>query len=739
MNQKVWKIEEQEESVIAQLCDTLEISPIVARLLYNRGFYEPIAAGRFLRKETGVFHDPFLLRDMDRAVARIRAAVDAGERITVYGDYDADGVTATSVLFLYLASIGADVHFYIPGRFDEGYGLNTDAVKKLAADGTHLIVTVDTGVTAVDEVAFANACGMDVVITDHHTCRPILPDAVAVVNPHRADDTYPFKELAGVGVAFKLICAIECADMTEIAQKKEATRRLCMEYAEYTAIGTIADVMPLRDENRLIVNIGLALLQQTQKPGLIALMDVAAGQSCTASADSQSAQSRSERPKYVKKRKVTSSFISFTIAPRINAIGRISSAARAVELFLTDSLEYANRLANELCDANRERQETENRIAAEAFAQVESEHDIEREHILVLAGEGWHHGVIGIVASRVTEKYHLPCILFSFPSEENEGGIPLPTDEGKGSGRSIDGFCMIDALVDTQDLIVRFGGHAMAAGVTVTRENLPLFRERMETAAANAFAGGVPAPCLRVDCETDFSDINLRTAEEIFALEPYGCANPQPLFCLRGAKIETVSMLSGGKHTKLLISDPEDDTITRTPMVFGCHTEDFAYRAGDLIDLVYTLEVNEFRGERTAQMLVSDLHPAIDGNTFENRQTQAYRQIQSGTVVLPEGCLTASDMIPGREDCRAIWMYLREVTGGGVESASVFYRRIAFHTGVGMCRARLICDMFAQTGLLLCEKAGDDGFYCTLTAEQGKKIDLTAAPLYQNLLRLYGV
>ncbi len=730
MNPKIWKIEEQEEAVIAGLCDALEISPIVARLLYNRGFCEPIAAGRFLRKETGIFHDPFLLRDMDRAVERIRAAVDDGERITVYGDYDADGVTATSVLFLYLASVGADVHFYIPGRFDEGYGLNTDAVHKLAADGTRLIITVDTGVTAVDEVALANACGMDVVITDHHTCRPTLPDAVAVVNPHRPDDTYPFKELAGVGVAFKLICAIECAGMTEVAQKKEATRRLCMEYAEYTAIGTIADVMPLRDENRLIVNIGLALLQQTQKPGLLALMDAASN---------QSGASSTERPKFVKKRKITSSFISFTMAPRINAIGRISSAARAVELFLTDSPEYATRLANELCDANRERQETENRIAEEAFAQVESEHDLQSEHILVLAGEGWHHGVIGIVASRVTEKYHLPCILFSFPSDENEGGVLLPTDEGKGSGRSIDGFCMIDALSDCQELLVRFGGHAMAAGVTVTRENLPLFREKMEASAAAAFAEGVPAPCLQIDCETRFSDITLRSAEEIFALEPYGCANPQPLFCLRGARIESVTALSLGKHTKLIISDPDDDTVTRTAMVFGCRTEDFVYRAGDMVDLAFTLEINEFRGERSAQMLVSDMHPVCACETHEQRQMRVYAQILSGIPALTEDCAAAEQMLPGREDCRAVWLYLREQTVGGEESAAVSYRRISFHTGISLCRARLICDMFAETELICCEKPGEEGFLCRLTAEQGKKIDLTSAPLYRHLRVLYGI
>lgn len=730
MSAKLWRIEEQDGAVIETLCEALQISPIVARLLYNRGFYEPVGAGKFLRKETGVFHDPFLLRDMDRAVSRLHTALLEHERITVYGDYDADGVTATTVLYLYLASVGADVHYYIPGRFDEGYGLNSDAVRKLHGDGTRLIVTVDTGVTAIDEVALANALGMEVIVTDHHTCRPILPDAVAVINPHRADDTYPFKDLAGVGVAFKLICALACADMTEVFQKKEETRRLCMEYAEYTAIGTIADVMPLRDENRLIVNVGLALLQQTKKPGLLALMDAASGQIGSESSD---------RPKYPKKRKVTSSFISFTIAPRINAIGRIYTAARAVDLFLTDSPEYANRLANELCDANRERQETENRIAAEAFAQVENEHDLTREHILVLAGEGWHHGVIGIVASRVTEKYHLPCILFSYSSETNPDGKPLPGDEGKGSGRSIDGFCMIDALSDCQHLLVRFGGHAMAAGVTVTRENLSAFRAFMEDAASKAFASGIPAPCLRVDCMTGFPDVCLRTAEEIFALEPYGCGNPQPLFCLRGARVESVSALSLGRHTKLLISDANDASVTRTAMLFGCRTEDFAFCAGDIVDLVYTMEVNEYRGERSVQMLVNDIRAADGNDTHEMRQMRVYAQLHDGIAVLPEGCTAPDTLIPNREDCRALWLYLRAESEKSQDGTRLTYRRMAFHTGLGLCRVRLICDMFAQGALIERRKECEDGFVCILTAEQGKKIDLTASPLCKQLCMLFGL
>ncbi|MBQ7982878.1 MAG: hypothetical protein IJ302_04870, partial [Clostridia bacterium] len=433
------------------------------------------------------------------------------------------------------------------------------------------------------------------------------------------------------------------------------------------------------------------------------------------------------------KRKVTSSFISFTIAPRINAIGRIYSASRAVELFLTDSPEHANRLANELCDANRERQETENRIAYEAFEQVEREHDIGLEHILVLAGEGWHHGVIGIVASRVTEKYHLPCILFSY---EAENGEPAPTDEGKGSGRSVEGFCMIDALVECQDLLVRFGGHAQAAGMTVTRADLPEFRRRMEECAARAFSEGVPPPTLTVDCETDFSDITLRTAEALYQLEPYGCANPQPLFCLYRVKIENITALSLGKHTRLTISDPENDAVTRCAMVFGVRTEQFPYRTGDIVDLVYSMDVNEFRGERSVQMLVQDIRPHTPGNTFCDRQMAVYDQCMRGIPAVTEDCAFPQDMIPTREDCKAVWLLLRTQTDAGAKDAAVTYNQLSFHTGLSVCKVRMICDTLEETTLIRRSRSVEGGFTCTLDTT-GKKIDLTRAPLLMRLCEMY--
>ncbi|MGM9624833.1 MAG: single-stranded-DNA-specific exonuclease RecJ, partial [Eubacteriales bacterium] len=642
------------------------------------------------------------------------------------GDYDADGVTATSILFLYLSGRGADVHFYIPGRFDEGYGLNENAIRALDAEGTRLIITVDTGVTAIEEAAVAARLGMDLIITDHHTCREILPAACAVINPHRPDDDYPFKDLAGVGVAFKLVCALETYGVTDKNEMKNAVGSICRSYAEYAAIGTIADVMPLRGENRLLVNLGLALMADSKHPGIPALADRA-----SVSADS------SGQTKYPpKKKKITSSFIAFTIAPRINAAGRIARASRAVELFLTDSPEEANRLAAELCDANNERKETESRIAEEAFLQVETEHDLSREHILILAGEGWHHGVIGIVASRVTEKYHLPSILISYDSDGHE---PQPTDEGKGSGRSIDGFCMIDALNDCSDLLVRYGGHAQAAGMTVTREKLPEFRRRMEACAGKALSDGVPPPTLEIDCETDFTDITLQTAQNLYQLEPYGVGNPQPLFCLRDAIIGSVTPLSGGRHTKLMLIDPDNDALIREAMLFGQKTETFPYGSGDIADVVYTMDINEFRGEKRVQMIVSDIRPTDRCATAHDVQNALYRQCRAGIPIrMPEG-ITETDMLPARNDCKALYLLLRTFTDSGTKAYPCTYTQLCYHSHLGLCKVRLICDMFEETGLISRKKADEEGFTCVLDTTPGKKIDLTAAPSMCALRQLFGI
>ncbi|MBR6708248.1 MAG: single-stranded-DNA-specific exonuclease RecJ, partial [Clostridia bacterium] len=475
--EKVWHLQYAGEPEKAQsLSEALEIAPLTAKLLINRGYDSPETARAFIRNEATLLHDPFLLNDMEQATARILAAIEGHERIVIYGDYDVDGVTAVSTLYLYLEELGADIHYYIPSRSGEGYGLSFCAIDRLADDGTNLIITVDTGITAIEEAAHAAERGIDMVVTDHHECRPELPEVCAVVNPRRPDSTYPFDELAGVGVVFKLICALELKRArVKGTSELEAIRRICVEYADLTAIGTIADVMPLRDENRLIVSYGLRLIEKQTRIGLSALIEAASSGNPDVRPASETGAVR-HKP-MIKRKKITSGFIGFTIAPRINAAGRISNASRAVELFLSHDHDEAYSLALELCEINRQRQIKENSIAEQAYAMIEQQHDFEHDPVIVLADDEWQQGIIGIVSSRITEKYGLPSILISFDGVH--GLYESPDDPGKGSGRSIKGMNLVQALTACDDLLVKFGGHELAAGLTVSRGNLEAFRTRI--------------------------------------------------------------------------------------------------------------------------------------------------------------------------------------------------------------------------------------------------------------------
>ena len=374
---------------VAELSSALRITSVTAKLLYLRGYRTVEAANRFFHLEEAEPHDPFLLRDMEPAVERLLLAIERKERIAVYGDYDVDGVTSTSLLYLYLSEYGADVGYYIPSRSKEGYGLSAGAIDALREKGVSLMVTVDTGITAVEEIAYAKSLGIDTIVTDHHECRPELPDACAVVNPHRADDNYPFKELAGVGVAFKLVCAME----TEKCRREENSvyegiSRLCDDYADLIAIGTIADVMPVTDENRLFVAKGLAVMESRPRLGLSALIDAASA--------------NRGRP-----RKLTSTYIGFVIAPRMNAAGRMAEASAAVELLLSDHKATADDYANRLCKLNAERQSEENRIAEEAYRKIEAMPAEERRNVLVIDSDDWNQGVVGIVSSREIGRAHV--------------------------------------------------------------------------------------------------------------------------------------------------------------------------------------------------------------------------------------------------------------------------------------------------------------------------------------------
>lgn len=622
------------DAVISNMAGEMGRSRYFAVLLYNRGYKNAEDAMRFLHLEEENLHDPYLLSDMDKATDRIFRAIKNKEKICVYGDYDVDGVTAVSTLYLYLTSIGADVIIKIPKRDGEGYGVSCTAVKALAESGVGLIITVDTGITAYDEVVYGKELGVDFVVTDHHECRETLPEAYAVVNPHRHDCEYPFKELAGVGVVFKLVCALEIKRCRESGASVDAAlREVCVKYVDLVALGTIADVMPIVDENRLIVSMGLSLMQSSTRPGLRALIDAASSRK---SGDDS------------KKRKITSSFIGFGIAPRINAAGRISDASIAVRALLANEDE-AEVLAEELCEINKRRQVEENRIAEEAYRMIEDLADMDQNPVIVLDSDEWQQGIIGIVASKITEKYGLPSILVSF--DGTKGIYPAPFDEGRGSGRSIKGLNLVEALNYCSDLLVKYGGHELAAGLTVRRSDLEDFRDRINEYARKTMSEESFKITLDADCELDAASINIDLARELQLLEPYGAGNAIPVFVLKDALVKKISATKGGDHTRLTL---EKDGKIINAMYFGTAPAELSFYIGDTIDILFNLEINDYKNIQTEQLNVRDARIAqslVDAVESMHRRYDEVRGGGSYTV--------AENFLPTRDDCAAVYTYLR--------------------------------------------------------------------------------
>jgi len=647
--ERVWTLHESKDDAgtkqdIRALAQGLQMSELCAKLIYNRGFKTVEQAERFLKNEESQLHDPFLMMDADKAVARIRQSIERHEKTVIYGDYDVDGVTAVSVLYLYLKEQGADVSYYIPSRNGEGYGLSCAALDRLKADGVKFIITVDTGITANEEADYATSIGIDMVITDHHECRAELPRACAVVNPHRPDCAYPFKELAGVGVIFKVICALEMDACRRAGRPViDGVRRISYAYADLTAIGTIADVMPLVDENRLIVALGLRLIAKTERRGLSALIEASTSQGAKSVNLSSGARSAP------RKKKITSSLIGYGIAPRINAAGRISNASKAVELLLAEDDENATRMAQELCDINRCRQIEENRIAEQAYQRIEQSHDFDRDRIIVLEDNGWQQGIIGIVSSRITEKYGLPSILISFDgTARSEDSCE---DIGKGSGRSIKGLNLVEAMNHCEDLLVKYGGHELAAGLTIERGQVDAFRRRINEYAAEKLDEKSLAVQLEADCEVRMSELTMGLAQELSRMEPYGVANPTPAFVMRDATVQKIISISGGKHTKLLISG---DGISMYGMYFGTPSDSLNFHEGDHVDILFHLDVNEFQNIRSLQMIVQDIKPSERFCRHCDSMQSRYESIRSGGMFDEE-----EDIIPVRDDFALVYTVIR--------------------------------------------------------------------------------
>lgn len=587
------------------------ISPLCALVLHARGLNTPEQAARFLSDGTERLHDPFLMRDMDRAAARISRALEQGEPMAVYGDYDVDGITATTLLTEFLRSLGGNVSTYIPDRIEEGYGLNLPAVERLSRQGVRLIVTVDCGITAVAETKFARSLGVDVVITDHHHCKSDLPAAEAVVDPRRPDCPYPFKDLAGVGVALKLALALT---------PRTDWPSLLHRYADLTAVGTVADVMSLTDENRTLVRMGLEHLPHTTRPGMAALLREAGA---------------NEKP-------VTAVTIGYGLAPRINAAGRMEQAHVALELLLTSDPVRGEVLADELCRLNHHRQSIELGIYEQCDSLLERQPQL-ASPCIVLAGEGWHQGVVGIVASRLSEKYACPAFM-----------ICLDHGKGKGSCRSFGGFSLFGALEACSDLLEGYGGHELAAGFTILEKNVAEFKKRMD-ALVSAYAGGAPmAPVLELDAELDDPALlSYEQVESLARLEPFGTDNPKPVFSLCGASVLSCAGVGGGRHLKLRL---RWGGRILDGIFFSVTAAELGFSPGDRVDLAFSPQINDYRGHRSVQLQLCDLRPALTRREAERALVE--KLYQGAPLTRRE----AAALLPEREDFAAVWRFLKKNT-----------------------------------------------------------------------------
>lgn len=676
----IWNVKEGSDQARAALVRA-GYGPLTAAVLAARGYDTPEKARSFLQAD-GPMEDPFALVDMDQAAARIRQALTRGETIAVFGDYDVDGITATCLLTEFLQSQGGRVIYHIPGRLEEGYGLNCQAIAALRDQGATLIVTVDCGITADTEAAYCREQGIDLIITDHHECRDELPPAVAVVDPHRKDQPGPVRCLAGVGVAFKLAAAI-------VGSQEAILQR----FSDLLCLGTVADVMPLAGENRAFVIRGLRALAENPRPGLAALM---AECGCDG-------------------RTLTAGTIGYTLAPRINAAGRMGRVTMAAELFLTRDEAKARDLSRQLCNLNRRRQEVEAEIYQEALTMLAHTGP---GHAIVLAGEHWHQGVIGIVASRLAEEFGCPAYL-----------ICLDGEKGKASSRSYGGFNLFASLEAQSDRLESYGGHELAAGFTIRRGEIDEFRAAVDTMARDFAASGQRKAALEIDCAVDPA---LLTEENILALdqlEPCGAGCPKPVFFLDGLTVEQLSEVGGGRHLRLRLSHGSQ---TVGAIFFSTTALRAGIAEGDRVEVAFTPQINEFRGVRSVQLNLVDIRPDQESRQKSGTGRALYDKFTAGERLTPE---EAAVLLPAREDFSALWRYLASQARAGLltEDISCMNRKLA-RAGSAMPpgRIRICLDVFRERGLLTMEIVRER-IRIRLSAPRGKKVDLDASPILQIL------
>ena len=663
---------------------------LLSAVLAARGAAAPEETLTILEREHRLSYSPLLMRDMDKAVDRINLALSRGEKMAVFGDYDVDGITATVLLVDYLRRRGGDCSFYIPRRIEDGYGLGCDALRTLRDQGITLVITVDCGITGVEEARYAREIGLDLVSTDHHECKEKLPEAAAVVDPRRPDCPYPFKHLAGVGVALKLVLALG-------GQKEDA---IFARYCTLAAIGTIADVMRMSDENRTIVCRGLESISSTDFLGLRALL----------------------KETGLLDKEITSIQIGFVLAPRINAAGRMGEAELAANLLLTDDSAKAEEMARELCDLNRERQSVEQEIFAQAVEQIENLPAGDRS-ALVLSSEVWHQGVVGIVASRLSEKYSCPSFM-----------IHLQNGMGKGSCRSYGGFNLFAALESCSDLLVDFGGHALAAGFNIREEDIPAFRQRMNRCVREYCNGQAPVSSLEVDVILRHPEaVNLEEVEELGRLEPYGSGNNRPVFALMGAKVESLQSVGQNRHMKLRLSK---GNCHFDAIFFSTTVEECGVAPGSRVDAAFYLQINEFRGNSSVQLQMIDLRPSVEPSGREKECLELVERLIRGGKVTERD---AARLLPSREQFIALWRCLERLGRSGPFCCHrlPMLRRLAasLDGGDSFLHAAFGVEVFAERGLISLTSRDDRLVLCL---QPGRRADLEESVYMARLYRILG-
>ncbi len=641
---KKWLVKSTDRKMSNSLMLSSKLPQLICDLLVSRGIQTAEQAQDFFTGSE--ISDPLLIKDMDKAAQTIQSAIDNEEKITVYGDYDCDGVTATVILFSHLEALGAEVEWYIPTR-EEGYGLNENAIRKIAQSGTSLIVTVDNGVSAVKEAQLIYELGMKLVITDHHQPPEVLPEAEAIVDPHRNDDTSPYKYLAGCGVALKLIMAIE-QDIEGVLEQ----------YADIAAIGTIGDVVPLTKENRVIVKRGLSEMEYTENQGLLSLI----------SASGLEADS------------MTSTAVAFGLCPRINAAGRYLSPAAATELFLAQTKKIAQAKAEQLCELNSRRKDTEAEILEKAKQQLKANPKMFNERVLIVYGEGWNHGIIGIVSARLLELYEKPCIV-----------IGIEGNEARGSARSIDGFSIYTALDYCSDLLTKFGGHTKAAGFSLEKDKLPQFIEKLQSYAREKFPS-MPAMTVEADAEPDLASLEISDIENLQYLEPFGEQNTAPLFILKDCIVQSSRPLKDGKYTSFTAQ--YKDKIFRF-LCFGMSYDKFGYHIGDKVDILANLEINEYNDTKSISVRVKDMR----FSDFDQEKYFAARNICDKILLCEKiDSRLASRIIPTPEKMKIPYDIIRTNTDIS------FGAQLAMSKGINYCLYMMCLHVFQEFGHVRLDK-----------------------------------